>query len=119
MAYIIYIVYNLIYEAVSLFLILYAETYLNGFLIPESLIWNKDGTKKQHPVGAEVEDLILLCIEGALLLILLYFINRWFLKTFTNATSPNIILKWTVGVLSIITVVFICSLHFGFYFPLP
>jgi len=117
MPYIIYIIYNLIYETVSLFLILYAESYLNGFLIPESFIWNKKGTKKEHPVGAEIIDLILLCVEGALLLILLYFVNRWFLATFTNATRPNIILKWTISVLSIITIVFICSMHFGFYFP--
>jgi hypothetical protein len=41
--YIVYVVYNLFYEAVSVILILYAETYLNGFLIPDKFLWNKDG----------------------------------------------------------------------------
>jgi hypothetical protein len=119
MKYVIYIAYNLIYELVSLFIILYAETYLNSFLIPDKFIWNKDGTKRIHPViWARIEDIVLLLIEGAVLLLLIYFLNRWFLG-FTKINRPEIILKWTTVVLSLCTLFFICSLIFGFYFPLP
>ncbi len=119
MKYAVYIIYNLVYEFISFYIILFAETYLNGFLIPDKFIWNEDGTKRQHPViWATIEDTILLCIEGALLLILIYFINKWFLINFIKSSGANAILKWTMGVLTICTIVFICSILFGFYFPL-
>jgi hypothetical protein len=118
--YIVYVVYNLFYEAVSVILILYAETYLNGFLIPDKFLWNKDGTKREHPIiWATIEDTILLCMEGALLLILIYFINKWFLVNLAKLSRVDIILKWTEIVLAICTLIFICSIIFGFYFPLP
>ncbi len=116
----VYVVYNLFYEVVSLFLILYAETYLNGILIPDKFIWNKDGTKRQYPIiWITMEDTIILCIEGALLLILVYFINKWFLINFAKTNRVDIVLRGTVGVLLVCTTLFICSLIFGFYFPLP
>lgn len=119
MKYAIYIIYNLFYEAVSLILILYAETYLNGFLIPDKFIWNEDGTKRTHPViWAQIEDAFLLCIEAAVLLLLIYLFNKWFLH-FVKVNKVGAILKWTMGILAVCSITFICSLIFGFYFPLP
>ena len=118
--YTVYVVYNLFYEMVSVLLILYAETYLNSFLIPDKFIWNSDGTKRMHSViWASIEDTILLCIEGALLLILIYFINKWFLTNILKTSRVDIVLRWTTGILTICTIIFICSIIFGFYFPLP
>lgn len=48
--YVLYGIYNLLYEAISISLMFFAEIYLNGFLIPERFIWNKNGTKRVHPI---------------------------------------------------------------------
>jgi|SRR5271156_3063084 len=117
--YIAYGIYNLIYLKIILFLLLFAETYLNSFLIPDKFLWNENGTKREHPIiWGVLEDGFLLVIESILLLLLLYNINKWFLKKVVKLDNPKGLLLWTIGILSGIIIVFLASLFLNFNFPL-
>lgn len=111
--YLIYIGYNFLYLKIACFLLLYFETYVNGSLIPDKFIWNKDGTRRNHPViWGTLEDLALLILESALLLLLLYYINKLFLRKVVKSTG-NIVARWTIFALAILVIGFLTSLRFG------
>lgn len=117
--YALYFIYNLCFAIISIYTILFLETYVNGLFIPDKFVWDKEGTRRDPPhFSAMIIDRLLLCLEGALLLVLLYLINKWFLKTIIKPGNFEIILRYTMVIISICIITFICSLIFEFYFPL-
>ena len=101
--YIIYGVYNLIFQIISIGFLFYANTYLNGFIIPDRLRW-ENGKLKEDLTGLAVAQSAMLVIEAGLLLLLIYQINKWYLSSVTNAGDPGKIAIWTAGVYAVITV---------------
>lgn len=100
--YIMYGFYNLIYQAVSLWLLLYASAYVNGFFIPDSLRW-KDGKLREDLTAYTTVSVIILIVEAALLILLIYYINMWYLSSVVKVSDPNRVAKWTAGVYALIT----------------
>jgi hypothetical protein len=115
MKYIFYIVYNLIYQLGSFFFFLYSNTYLNEALVPESLMW-KDKKPRADGAGlggvAAIKTSALL-VEAAILILLIYFINKLFLRGLKEKDSSNIIANRTAKINIISSLCFIAVLIWG------
>jgi len=109
MSYILYGLYNLIYQILTLWLLLLANTYYNWFFIPNNFLW-KDGKQRENWFWAGTMQTIILLVEAVLLMLLMFYINRRFLTGIAKAPNANSIALWTAGVYSLITVVFIVIL---------
>ena len=73
-----YRIYNVIYQIVILFWLLYANTYLNDMVIPESIMW-KDNKRRMDTVGLTEYAIMkssILVVQALVLILLIYFINR-------------------------------------------
>jgi len=81
--------------------------------VPDKFLWDGD-KRRQHPVvGAIIIDFILLAFEAGLLIVILSFINKWYLS-FAKVDNAQIIKKRTITVISIITFITIIGLMYGF-----
>lgn len=109
MSYILYGLYNVIYQIVSIAFLFFANTYLNSFIIPDSLKW-RDGKLREDLGGLATAQTIILLVEAALLMFLMLYINRRFLTGIAKASNANSIALWTAGVYGLITVGFILFL---------
>ena len=109
MSYILYSLYNIIYQIATIAFLFFANTYLNGFIIPDSLRW-RDGKLREDLGGLATAQTIILVVEAALLMLLMYYINKRFLVGFAKAENANSIALWTAGIYSVITVAFIVVL---------
>lgn len=103
MSYIIYIGYNLLFQITSIGVLFYANTYLNGFVIPDRLKWRK-GELREDLTGLAIAQATVLIIEATLLLLLIYYFNKWYLSNVVNASNPNRIAIWTAGIYAVVTV---------------
>lgn len=115
MKYTIYIIYNFIYQLCSCFFFLYANTYLNEALVPESLMWkgNQPRIDRAGLGGVAVIKTSALLVEAAILILLIYFLNRWFLSYAWKNSSNNMVLSWTVRINIILSASFIGVLIWG------
>lgn len=113
--YIFYIVYNLIYQLLSFCFFVYANTYLNEAFVPDNLIWknNQRRVDKTGLMGTAIFQTLILLIEAAILILIIYFINRWFLSYVLRKSSPNKVLSWTVRINIILSICFIAVLIWG------
>ena len=109
MSYFIYVLYNLIYQNATIAFLFFANTNLNGFVIPESFKW-RDGKLRENLGGLAAAQTIILLIEAGLLMLLMYYINKRFLLSFAKANNGNTIALWTAGIYSVITLAFIAVL---------
>jgi len=109
MSYIIYGLYNLIYQIATIAFLFFANTNLNSFIIPDSLKW-RDGKLREDLGGLATAQTIILLVEAALLMLLILYINRRFLTGIAKAPNANSIALWTAGAYSLITVAFIVFL---------
>lgn len=109
MAYILYGLYNVIYHIATIAFLFFANTYLNDFIIPDSLKWRNGKLREDLGVLATVQTVILL-IEAILLGLLLLYINKRYLIGIVKVSNDNNIALWTAGIYSIITVAFIAIL---------
>jgi uncharacterized protein YqhQ len=110
--YIIYIVYNLIYQLVSFWLLLYIGIYFNVRFIPESLMWknNKPRTDLAGLTGVAAIDVLLFLLEATVLILLIYFVNKLFLRGSKGADHRDIIAKRTAKINAILLLCFIAIL---------
>ncbi len=110
-----YIVYNLLYQLGSFFFFLYSNTHLNEGLVPESLMW-KDKEPRTDGAGlggvAAIKTSALL-VEATILILLMYFINKLFLRGLKEKDSINIIAKRTAKINMISSICFIAILIWG------
>lgn len=109
MSYILYGLYNLIYQIATFAFLFFANTYLNSFLIPDMLKW-RDGKLREDLVGLTTAQTIILLIEAALLMLVIFYINKRFLFGVAKTDNYNIIVLWTAGVYGFITLAFIIFL---------
>jgi hypothetical protein len=109
MSYILYGLYNLIYQIATIAFLFFANTYLNSFLIPDSLKW-RDGKLREDLGSLATVQTIILLVEAGLLMLLMYYINKRYLLSFAKSDNANNIALWTAGIYSVITVVFIVVL---------
>lgn len=103
LSYIIYGVYNLLFQIASIGFLFYANTYLNGFIIPDCLRW-KRGELKEDLTNLAFTQVTILIIEATLLLLLIYYINKWYLSNVVGTSDSVKIALWTAGVYAVITV---------------
>lgn len=103
MAYIVYAIYNLFYLAFTGFFFLYANTYLNGFFIPNSFRW-KDGHVREDMTAFGISQVLILFMEAALFAYLLWLLNKWFLSVVAKSDIAASITMWTVITYSVIAI---------------
>jgi hypothetical protein len=101
-SYIIYGIYNLVFQIASIGILFYANTYINDWVIPDYLRW-KNGELRNDLTGLAFVQAIVLMIEAAVLLSLIYYFNRWYLSRVVNASDPRLIANWTLGVYAVVT----------------
>lgn len=109
MSYILYGLYNIVYQILTIWFLLMANTYFNGFIIPDSLKWS-NGKLRENLAGLATAQTIILLVEAAVLMLLLFYINKRYLVGIAKAENANNIALWTTGIYSFITVVFIVFL---------
>jgi hypothetical protein len=103
LSYIIYGTYNLLFQIASIGFLFYANTYLNGFFIPDILRW-KNGELNEDLTSLALAQATLLIMEAALLILLIYQLNKWYLSSVANVSDPSKIAIWTAGVYAVITI---------------
>jgi hypothetical protein len=110
-----YIIYNLLYQLGAFFFFLYSNTYLNESFVPESLMWKKNQprTDRAGLGGVAVIKTSALLIEAAILILLIYFINKLTLRGVKGAASPNIIANRTAKINITLSLCFIAILIWG------
>ena len=102
-----YYMYNLVYQVLSLGFLFFANTYLNNLFIPDSLRW-KDRELREDLTGLAMAQLIVLIIEGGLLILIMFYVNRWFLLNVSEKVDDaHRIAMRTSGIQSAITAIFI------------
>ena len=108
--YIIYIVINLVYEIISLFLFLFVNTFFNLRFIPDSLTW-KNGKFMPYNIGSAILQVGMLIIEAIILMFIIRNINKQFLIK-GNINNVNSITLLTsviyIGINALIFIVFVC-----------
>ena len=109
MSYILYGLYNVIYQIATIAFLFFANTYLNSFIIPDNLKW-RDGKLREDLGNLATAQTIILLVEAGLLMLLMYCINKRYLLSFAKSDNANNIALWTAGIYSVITVVFIVFL---------
>lgn len=109
MSYILYGIYNITYQVLTIAFLFFANTYLNSFFIPNSFLW-KDGKQREDWFLAGTMQTLILLIETVLLMMIMFYINKKFLSGIVKATNGNSIALWTAGIYSLITVAFIVFL---------
>lgn len=110
--YIIYGFYALIYQVLSIWFLFYANTYLNGFLIPKSFRW-KDGKLREDLSTLIISQAVILIIEAALLALLMFYVNKWFLSNIAKSEDVSSVAIWTTGIYAVITLAFILFLTYA------
>ncbi|MBK1442734.1 hypothetical protein JHJ32_22230 [Parapedobacter sp. ISTM3] len=97
----------MVYQVLSLGFLFFANTYLNNLFIPDSLRW-KDGVLREDLTGLALAQLIVLIIEGGLLILIMFYVNRWFLLNVPEKVDDaRRIAMRTSGIQSAITAIFI------------
>ena len=112
MKYTFYIVYNVLYQLFSFWLLLLVGTYYNEFLISKCLFWLNS---KESADLARYESIkaFTLFIEAAILISLIYVANRSTLSdTETKARTVSIANR-TVTVSIVVTLIFLCLMIFS------
>jgi hypothetical protein len=110
-----YFIYNLIYQIAILFCLLYANTYLNDDLVPERLIWRNNGRRidLNGLVGYATIKAMALIAEAAILILIIYVINRMVLSSTRQERSKIAIANRTARIGIIVSVCFIALLIWG------
>jgi len=103
MSYILYGLYNIIYQIATIAFLFFANTYLNSFIIPDSLRW-RDRKLIDDLRGLVIAQTVILLIEATLLMLLMFYINKWYLIGIAKAGNANNIAVWTASIYSLITV---------------
>ncbi len=114
MAYVIYAIYNLVYLGFTAMFFLYANTYLNGFLIPDSFRW-KDGRIRDDLTAQAIAQGSLLLAEATIFAYLLLMLNKWFLSAVVGSGHTVTIATWSGVIYSIIVVALIVTFIYACY----
>lgn len=111
MKFIIFGIYNLAYQAITIMFLLYANTYLNNFFIPEKFRWD-GGEIRKNLTPLAITQTVILSIEAIILLALLHYLNKLYISSFLKENSIANIGFWISIIYSAITVSFIIILMY-------
>ena len=84
---------NIILDYFCFWVLIYFETYINGFFIPESFIWKKEVKRDRPLLAGVIEDNLILGIEALLILFIFYLLNRWLFVDLLSLEKPKTIAK--------------------------
>ncbi len=108
MRYTIYFAINLFYQIFSIWFLLFANSYLNEYLLPKDLKWSNGNLKNNLTTFFYAKSFILV-IEFVLLTVIIIITNKWFLNQFIiNKANP--LFNWTISIYLIITLLFVILL---------
>lgn len=77
----VYIIYNALFILVSIWILFYANTYINAKIVPDRFRW-KDGHIREDMTLFGISLLVILIVEAASLVFANYKINRWYVGSF-------------------------------------
>ena len=104
---------NLFLDFFCFWVLLYLETYINDFFIPENFIWN-NGAKRDKPllIGV-VEDDLILCLEASLILFVFYLLNRWLFVDLLALKNPKIVAKkiYILSAILMLTIILVTTIQ--------
>lgn len=112
----IYIIYNIFYLAVSAWFLLYANTYLNSKVIPNSLRW-KEGHVRDDLTWFGIALLVPLLFELAVIGYLNYQLNKWYVFNIISADGINQgnSILWATGFVIVFLLLFSIILNVSAY----
>ena len=111
--YIAYGLFNLLYVSFSAWVLLFATTYLNDSLIPNSLRWKKSGELRTDLLAFNSLHITIASLEALLLLCFLYLVDKRYLTAIVKITSGGKIAFWTVLPLYVFLLIFIFLMIFN------
>ena len=103
---ILYSIYNIVYQFLTLGFLFFANTYLNGFLIPSNLKWS-DGKLRKDLTDLAIAQSVILVLEAVVLMLLMFYINKRFLSNAAKVNNGTEIATWTAGAYLLITLCFV------------
>lgn len=110
----VFITFNLVYVVGSTWFLLYANTYLNARIIPDSFRW-KDGHVREDLTLFGISLFIILLIEAGILIFLNYKLNKWYTAHILKLESTQDATLWATGVVLGILIIFIVFLNASGY----
>lgn len=105
-SYLFYGLYNVLYQGFILGILFYANTFFNANLIPDSFRWT-NGKLREDTIYLTIAQSFILVVEAALLILLIYYFNKWFLGSITKSHNTHSIATWTAAAHLVITLIFI------------
>jgi hypothetical protein len=78
----IYFIFNVIYQLIACYCLLFANAFLNDFFVPQKLVYTRNGTalvKANSSVYATIKTLTLFG-EATIFILLIYIVNRLILS---------------------------------------
>jgi|GEM_PF-1457022 len=105
--------YNFLYLIISIWLLLFANTYFNDLIIPDKFKWDGNKLKEDMTIYASMQ-LIILVIEIVLLVLLIHFFNKKYLSGVIK-TENLITANWASGLVSMCLLCFVAFLIYGAY----
>jgi hypothetical protein len=111
----IFIIYNLFYLVISAWILLYANSYINGKIIPDSFRW-ENGQIKDNLILFGISSLVILLIEVGLLGLLNYKLNQWYTTNILSIENSVSLTWWATGVIIgvlIVIVIFLNVTNYG------
>ena len=106
MTYILYYIYNIAYQIFSVAILLFANTYLNGVFIPDSIRW-LNGKPIENLSFLVIIQTIILLVETFLLTLLIFIINKKYLSIVIKTPNASAIATRTAVIYCFIIIVFI------------
>jgi hypothetical protein len=103
---ILFFLYNIFFCFFTLYILLYAGSYLNDASIPDTLKW-KDHVLIKSPNWYDAIFILIIAVESLLFMLLLFAINKAFLKKTKIRNSYKASGKTTTLIVSIIPFLFI------------
>ena len=112
---VIYITYNVVYQLFCFGLLLFLGIYYNSRLIPDDLIWknNKPRTDLTGLTEAAAIQGVLLIVEAAVLILIIYVINKLIIADTESKQRSNDIANRTAKINIIVTLCFIILVLVG------
>jgi hypothetical protein len=111
----IYSTFNVIYQLITFWCLLFANTYYNDLIVPDRLMWTNDGHRTDS-IGvlgwASLKTLALL-VEAAVLIAIIYVVNQLILSDTEDKINRNLIANRTAKRNVIATTLFILLLIWG------
>ncbi len=102
MNYVMFGIYNSFFQIAILIFLLFANTYLNGFIIPNSFKW-ENGEIKENLFTLATANIFIMLIESLILMTLIYYFNRWYLFNILKSSNSKKTAKWVASLSMIIS----------------